>query len=959
MAESYLPITSIPALATLPREITSIFARSRFVIPREEILYPLIQFILREKNRYYDFVSAGLSWPLNSVLTIRGMAGIGKTTFAAAVANSTELRQTYNRICFINLGDQLIANGRVNNITYSMYVVCIRDLCRQIGKPPDIFHEEVVYLPGDTALAKAARSLQAIEKVKLQMSKLIDGLSIFLVLDDVWCHEDVELFNFGDGMKSSFSLFVTTRTLDMFPSANACWIDVPLMKPQDAVSLFFLESGRGDPMPTTKEFRFVKDLVKKLGFLPLAVRIAAKVAQAYPDFLCSENNLEDISSTIGTVPDSSAANQSIVHLLNRSFSIVTDADASYAVKICFGAMAVVFYHDDDDIRPWVSQSVVERLWAKLFFTSDYLRPYLLKLREYRLSSMGDITRLLHIMGLIDKRNGKEGKNTIKESTVQIHHDLLWEYGKMVAIQFEKERGGDSKKNRKICSDTHSYSRRNTSEFQDVLIDWNNLMVQCYEDQLYLMESEPYFYCDSHMLHWLPHHMIKARKIKEVFKLLMSKNFLRDRLEFLGILEGTKKYAFDIRALKKLKISSQEGENSLIYNESIANKGELIAVLLLIGNYLSDISTSVLSKDSKVEIGHALVFLGVTEQGFAMWEESFKCFQKGMNIFQAMGLEEYHPFMVSAMGHINSLSVKPMILLPENSENCIRLKYAQKLRDGEYGPSGLPLELSSSPGKGLVRFDQFCLGIPNFPPKSRNIVAGIGPKEGFINATLKGNYLRCTQDGALLSTFNSVAPGSGTIWNYDFDQTKVKGEWIIREDGKISLVHAPNLCLGSCTNTFLGIVARNSLNRAIFKNSKRLKESQVMGGGKDKRAISLVLKSAVNCGIVASKEFPRFDTAASRTLVPLFFGPTEETLSARFTENQEIFIVDFGGIVLRAGFDILRIGNFVQGTRDNCENPRLGTQFEINDDGSISPVKAPHLALGFPEIGTSYNDAPGK
>lgn len=50
------------------------------------------------------------------------MAGIGKTTFAASIASSTEIRRTYNRICFINLGDKFIADGGVNNVTYSKFI---------------------------------------------------------------------------------------------------------------------------------------------------------------------------------------------------------------------------------------------------------------------------------------------------------------------------------------------------------------------------------------------------------------------------------------------------------------------------------------------------------------------------------------------------------------------------------------------------------------------------------------------------------------------------------------------------------------------------------------------------------------------------------------------------------------------------------------------------------------------
>eukprot|EP00588_Corethron_pennatum_P010156 CAMPEP_0194272768 /NCGR_PEP_ID=MMETSP0169-20130528/6243_1 /TAXON_ID=218684 /ORGANISM="Corethron pennatum, Strain L29A3" /LENGTH=350 /DNA_ID=CAMNT_0039015511 /DNA_START=532 /DNA_END=1581 /DNA_ORIENTATION=+ len=350
-----------------------------------------------------------------------------------------------------------------------MYVSCLRDLCRQIGIPADLLQEELVFFPGDTPLATAARSLQAIEKVKEEMSRLMNGLKVFIVLDDVWCHEDVELFNFGEVMETSFALFVTTRTLDMFPSAQACWIDIPLLKPEDAVSYFFFESGRGDPLPSVQEFHFATKLVRKCGFLPLAIRIMAKMARAHPDFLRSENDLESITSTIKTVKDVSAANETIIHIVNRSFSFVTDADASFAVKICFAAMAVVF-HRDDRVRPWISKNIVEVLWSKLL-TLDKLRPHLHKLREYRLVHMADISRLLNIIGLVDNRQALKNKNEESKDQnqsiqLQIHHDLLWEYGKEVAVQY-----ANAMKSPSTSNQTQEDSVCKMSNFEEMLVEW--------------------------------------------------------------------------------------------------------------------------------------------------------------------------------------------------------------------------------------------------------------------------------------------------------------------------------------------------------------------------------------------------------------------------------------------------------------------------------------------------------
>jgi len=83
---------------------------------------------------------------------------------------------------------------------------------------------------------------------------------------------------------------------------------------------------------------------------------------------------------------------------------------------------------------------------------------------------------------------------------------------------------------------------------------------------------------------------------------------------------------------------------------------------------------------------------------------------------------------------------------------------------------------------------------------------------------------------------------------------------------------------------------------------------------------------------------------------LYLGPVEDSLLVRFTENNEIFIENFGGLVFRSCRNSLERGNIVCATRDNCEHPRSGQKFQVNADGSISPTEAKHLALGFPEMG---------
>mmetsp|Transcript_19249 Transcript_19249/g.43830 ORF Transcript_19249/g.43830 Transcript_19249/m.43830 type:complete len:92 (+) Transcript_19249:162-437(+) len=60
--------------------------------------------------------------------------------------------------------------------------------------------------------------------------------------------------------------------------------------------------------------------------------------------------------------------------------------------------------------------------------------------------------------------------------------------------------------------------------------------------------------------------------------------------------------------------------------------------------------------------------------------------------------------------------------------------------------------------------------------------------------------------------------------------------------------------------------------------------------------------------------------------------------------------------MRSVGNILENGNFVIATKDNCTHPRPGMSFQVNDDGSISPVEAPNLVLGFYDLSALSNDS---
>eukprot|EP00588_Corethron_pennatum_P034102 CAMPEP_0194349516 /NCGR_PEP_ID=MMETSP0171-20130528/107136_1 /TAXON_ID=218684 /ORGANISM="Corethron pennatum, Strain L29A3" /LENGTH=243 /DNA_ID=CAMNT_0039116977 /DNA_START=2141 /DNA_END=2872 /DNA_ORIENTATION=- len=174
-----------------------------------------------------------------------------------------------------------------------------------------------------------------------------------------------------------------------------------------------------------------------------------------------------------------------------------------------------------------------------------------------------------------------------------------------------------------------------------------------------------------------------------------------------------------------------------------------------------------------------------------------------------------------------------------------------------------------------------------------------------------------------------------------DMNKPGTKFIINEDRSMSPKLCPTLCIGVSTYPMVLLVARDSPNRAIFKYSSELLREK----GAEGNNISLDLISHPNCALV-----PALDQHVMKSgcisYSYLGIGPAENALKARFSKRNEIIFEIGGGLLMRAVSNSLAFGNFIICTKDEFLMARRGQQFMVNEEGSISPVEAPHLALGF-------------
>ena len=168
-------------------------------------------------------------------------------------------------------------------------------------------------------------------------------------------------------------------------------------------------------------------------------------------------------------------------------------------------------------------------------------------------------------------------------------------------------------------------------------------------------------------------------------------------------------------------------------------------------------------------------------------------------------------------------------------------------------------------------------------------------------------------------------------------------FIFNPDGTISPQHAQHLVLGvgipDCT-----LVNINSPNKAILASAHELR-----GGG----SVALTLSSHPGYAIVP-KFVPRRINEWHVSYAHWGIGPAADAATARLEGNHVIStqpatndcILDVPFGKLNEGCDGIPVAMICFDNRSQNREPHNAARlFQVNSDGSISPSRAPHLALG--------------
>jgi WD40 repeat protein len=303
-----------------PGDVKSSDSRSNYrsmAVPPQGFIYR------KEYDRVVDALCAenphGSAVGITTAL--RGAGGFGKTALAQAVCQDERIRKKYpDGILWTTMGD-IDTNVRLSRIL---------DLIREwTAQEP----------PGFENIIAAGSHLR----------KLLTGLKILLVIDDIWSPLDLTPFQ---GLGPEGALLVTTRNSQALP-VDAQRIEVDAMASTEAVSL--LQSGLPD-----YERRTFEALTRRLGEWPLLLKIINRqLRELTKAGLTVEEALREIEEALDAagltafdLEDQEDRQRAVSQTINVSLKKLSGEERNRYKKLA------IFPEDS-----FVPLSVLERLWG--------------------------------------------------------------------------------------------------------------------------------------------------------------------------------------------------------------------------------------------------------------------------------------------------------------------------------------------------------------------------------------------------------------------------------------------------------------------------------------------------------------------------------------------------------------------------------------------------------------------
>ena len=221
------------------------------------------------------------------ISAIHGLGGIGKTILAQALAHDPQVQERfYDGVLWATLGQQPDVLSLLQN-----WIAALKDYS---------------YKP--TTIQAASNHLNS----------LLYDKAILLIIDDAWNIGDIEPFRVGGGKCQAI---ITTRRSEVARKVDAYLYPLDLMS--EAQSLMLLEKRLNKSLEDTEK-EVAKKLVKTLGYLPLALNLAASRIAEGETWIDLYNALTEEIDRL-----------KVLESEENEFKIVKSEDRNTSVEACF------------------------------------------------------------------------------------------------------------------------------------------------------------------------------------------------------------------------------------------------------------------------------------------------------------------------------------------------------------------------------------------------------------------------------------------------------------------------------------------------------------------------------------------------------------------------------------------------------------------------------------------------
>lgn len=551
----------------LPRS-PSLSSVIRRILPASAITDPLVS---ENFARIRNTVRNPLGLPPSSLVSITsiaesiddpealGVAGIGKSTLAAMVANHDDVRRFFSDgIAWIYVGE--------TELTYNRYIQCLQDLLAQleVDEEEEPLFPELLHCPGESFAVRRRREEGFMIYLRETMVEFLRNRNVLVILDDVCFEPDLDWFDFApaqspdqpdDDDDGCCAMLVTSRRRTLLPPADT--VEIDMMEQSEARSLLIRESGDLADVLASIEPNEVSAVILECACHPLTIKsvgrwlnlkhASAIVAGEESTEMIKDNVFESLEKILQAGEEDHDMLYSTLHM---SLSPTINGHPTTIIKFCFAAFVRVFCE-----REYISDfALADSTPIVPLTTTILLYESLLSLEEDALRNEGSlfytkkdeaaslIPEALSALGvfkvIITSTEGEDESDNEdeveEEKYIQIMHRIQQEYGEYLYDDDETltdlMRDGEKKWNQAFSYAMLQKDIEWDAEAPDASVDY--------------------------ALEMLPSHLMRGGLLAETSELLCDERFAKGRLFALGRENGTRRQIKDCETLFDLLVEER-------------------------------------------------------------------------------------------------------------------------------------------------------------------------------------------------------------------------------------------------------------------------------------------------------------------------------------------------------------------------------------------------------------------